>query len=143
MRLQRAERDISTNGDIADEVEIGRLGYLFEAFFAILGLLKSGMALKTRAGGDAHLDLRVIGRNTIANKPERYWQMLIHVDYSFAASTHQSASCIEACWARADDGEPEGPVGLRRSTVLSASSMVLNAPSRSRLRTVDEVLQAV
>src|SRR5947207_3326365 len=69
--------------------------------------------------------------------------MLIHVDYGFAAPTHQPTSCIEACWARADDGEPEGPVGLRMSTVLSASSMVPNAPSRNRLRPVDEVLQAV
>jgi len=129
VRLQRRERDVSANANIADEVEIGRLGYLSEAFFAILGLLRSVIALKTRGGGDAHLDLWMIGCNTIAYEPERYWQMLIHVDYGFAVPAHQPASCIEACWARADDSEPEGPVGLRRSAVLSVSSMVPNAPS--------------
>ena len=143
MRFQRAERDVSTNVDIADEVEVGRLGYFFEAFFAILDLFRSVIALKTKGGGNAHLDLGVIGRNTIAHKPERYWQTLIHVDYDFAVPTHQPTSCIEACWARADDGEPEGLVGLRRSAVHSASSMVPNAPSRNRLRPMAEVLQAV
>jgi hypothetical protein len=85
---------------------------------------------------DAHLDLGMIGRNTISNKPERYWKMLIHVDYGFLVATHQPTSGIEACWTRADDGDPEGPVGLDRSAVLSASFMVPNTLSRNRLRPV-------
>ena len=47
MRLQRAERNVSANADIANEVEIGRFGDLFEAFFAVLSV-KSGFALTRR-----------------------------------------------------------------------------------------------
>ena len=143
MRLQRAERDVAANADIANKVEIGRLGYLLETFFAVLGLLRSVIAPKTTGEGDAHLDFGMIRRNTVAYKPERYWQMLIHVDYGFIVPTHQPARDIEACWARADDGETEGPVGLCRSAVLSMSSMVPNTLSRNRLRPVAEVLQVV
>ena len=46
MRLQRAERNVSANADIANEVEIGRVGYLFEAFFTVLCLLRSGIYRK-------------------------------------------------------------------------------------------------
>lgn len=84
----------------------------------------------------------MIGGNTIAYKPKRYWQMLIHVNYGFAVPTHQPAGGIEACWARADDGETEGPVGLHRSAVLSASSMVPNALSRNQWRPVVKMSEA-
>ena len=52
----------------------------------------------------------MIWRDTIAHKAERYWQMLIHVNHSLVVLANYPASRIEACWAGADDGEPEGSV---------------------------------
>lgn len=91
------------DGDVADEVEVGPFGDVFERFGGFLGRLWYERSVLLGVGGagleEAYFHFWVVGGDAEANQAVGDGERLEHVDVCLRRLLHDLVGCVVACRA--------------------------------------------